>query len=192
MQTAFGAKWKCNLQACVSRESPFLQEEEFKQPHGNTLISALTIRGDGCCRSREPGNWVLNFKYVQRQEIWGDVERLTQPCTISAAGSGEEPEQSSSGADWYLHWSHSTIFKRRAGFEKTALSAVYLLVMRYQTSLEVATFSVVWFGWSATCVCQELGGKRMELMHVPVPPSSGQPSLPPWLQHPYPQTCESK
>lgn len=153
MQTAFGAKWKCNLQACVSRESPFLQEKKFKQPHGNTLISALTIRGDGCCRSWEPGNLVLNFKYVQCQEILGDVECLMQPCTISAAESGGEPEQSSYWADWYLHWSHSKIFKLRAGFERPALSAVYLFVMRYKTSLEVATFSRVWFWWLATCVC---------------------------------------
>ena len=154
MQTAFGAKWKCNFQACVSRESPFLQEKKFKQPHGNTLISALTIRGDGCCRSWEPGNLVLNFKYVRCQEILGDVECLVQPCTISTAESGGEPEQSSYWADWYLHWSHSTIFKLRAGFEKPALTAVYLWVMRYKMSLEVATFSAVWFWQSATCVCQ--------------------------------------
>lgn len=51
VQTTLGAKWKCNLQAYVNRESPFLQEKKSKQPHGNTLISALAIRGDGCCRA---------------------------------------------------------------------------------------------------------------------------------------------
>lgn len=167
MQTGFGTKWKCNLQACVSRESPFLQEKKFKQPHGNTLISALTIRGDGCCRSWEPGNLVLNFKYVQCQEILGVVECRLQLCTIRAAESGGEPGQRSCWADWYLHQSHSTIFHLRPGFEKPALAGVYLLVMTYKSSLKVAT-SIVWFSVSAR-------GWRMELL----PPSSLQPSLAP-------------
>lgn len=127
---------------CQQRKS-FPTGEEIQAATWKYFNSALTIRGDGCCRAWESGNLVLNFKFMQRQEILGDVESVMQHGRV----------RKGTGAKLLLSWSiHSSeplqTFNVRAR-SGNLLPLLFIYVMRHTPSLRAVTLSACF--WAPGC-----------------------------------------